>query len=190
MSRVASRVEDAERRRECVAEAGTEVKGTMRTTKGPGDFFLAQVCGGMRHRSIGWRAFARGRRTSAIRACRFRAGMRGCLICGGAAESKAYCEEIRGVVAGFAELEITELFDASARGSWWRCIRLMTWRLMGLRPESVRGNPKARQAWAVEQLLLAAQSFGEPRTCGACDVFPGRLAWPYFYPWPQRAGRN
>ena len=48
----------------------------------------------------------------------------------------------------------------------------------GFAPESVRGNPKARQAWAVEQLLLAAQA---SRNLGltAHATFSGALLWPY-----------
>ncbi len=55
----------------------------------------------------------------------------------------------------------------------------------GFAPEVVRGNPKARQAWAVEQLKLAAQASHHL----GLDVhvsFTGALAWPYVYPWPQR----
>jgi sugar phosphate isomerase/epimerase len=55
----------------------------------------------------------------------------------------------------------------------------------GFAAESVRGNPSARQAWAVEQLLMAAKAsanFG----LEAHVTFSGALAWPYIYPWPQR----
>lgn len=52
-------------------------------------------------------------------------------------------------------------------------------------PAEVRGNPKARQAWAVEQVMLAAKA---SRRLGlnASVTFSGSLAWPYFFPWPQR----
>jgi sugar phosphate isomerase/epimerase len=52
-------------------------------------------------------------------------------------------------------------------------------------PAQVRGNPKARQEWAVEQLYLAAKA---SRRLGldASVTFSGSLAWPYFFPWPQR----
>ena len=44
---------------------------------------------------------------------------------------------------------------------------------------------KARQEWAVEQLLLAAKA---SRRLGlnAHVTFSGALAWPFMYPWPQR----
>ncbi len=52
-------------------------------------------------------------------------------------------------------------------------------------PAAVRGKPASRQAWAVEQLGLAAQA---SRRLGltAHATFSGSLAWPYLYPWPQR----
>jgi sugar phosphate isomerase/epimerase len=48
----------------------------------------------------------------------------------------------------------------------------------------VRGNPAARQAWAVEQLQCAAKAskrFGLDRHV----TFSGSLLWPYLYPYPQ-----
>jgi sugar phosphate isomerase/epimerase len=49
----------------------------------------------------------------------------------------------------------------------------------------VRGKPEARQAWAVDQLMLAARA---SRNLGltAHATFSGALAWPFLYPWPQR----
>ena len=49
----------------------------------------------------------------------------------------------------------------------------------------VRGKPDARQRWAVDQLLLAARASAN---LGLKEhaTFSGALAWPYFYPWPQR----
>jgi len=55
----------------------------------------------------------------------------------------------------------------------------------GFAPEKMRGNPKARQAWAVEQLLLAAKASANLGLT-AHVTFSGALAWPYIYPWPQR----
>jgi sugar phosphate isomerase/epimerase len=55
----------------------------------------------------------------------------------------------------------------------------------GFAAPEVRGNPAARQAWAEEQLRLAARA---SRRLGlaAHASFSGALAWPYVYPWPQR----
>jgi hypothetical protein len=55
----------------------------------------------------------------------------------------------------------------------------------GFAPEEVRGNPKARQAWAVDQMMKAAKASAN---LGFSDhaSFSGAFAWPYVYPWPQR----
>src|SRR4029077_16127264 len=55
----------------------------------------------------------------------------------------------------------------------------------GFADPSVRGNPQARQAWAVEQLLFAAKASAN-LGLKAHASFSGALAWPYVYPWPQR----
>jgi len=47
------------------------------------------------------------------------------------------------------------------------------------------GDAKAKAAWAVQQLQWAAKA---SRNLGltAHATFSGALAWPFFYPWPQR----
>src|SRR6202020_768180 len=49
----------------------------------------------------------------------------------------------------------------------------------------VAGNPKARQEWAVQQVLMAAKASRNLKLT-AHATFSGALAWPYMYPWPQR----
>jgi sugar phosphate isomerase/epimerase len=52
-------------------------------------------------------------------------------------------------------------------------------------PADCRGNPKKRQAWAVDQLMKAAvasERLGLTNTVS----FTGSLAFPFLYPWPQR----
>lgn len=53
-------------------------------------------------------------------------------------------------------------------------------------PLALRRNPAARQEWAVEQV---AKSIRASAALGltAMATFSGALAWPYLYPWPQRA---
>jgi sugar phosphate isomerase/epimerase len=98
-----------------------------------------------------------------------------------AAESKTYCDEIKGQTNGLTITELAshlqgqlvathpaygEMFDAFAA------------------PE-VRGNPKARSKWAVQQLkyvIRASSNLGLPVT----PSFSGALLWPFIYPWPQR----
>ena len=57
--------------------------------------------------------------------------------------------------------------------------------LEGFAPAKLAGDLKAREAWAVEQLLLAAKA-SRNLDLAAHATFSGALAWPYFYPWPQR----
>jgi len=49
----------------------------------------------------------------------------------------------------------------------------------------VRGKPKARQAWAVKQLKLAAKASAN-LGLKAHVTLPGTLLWPYLYSWPPR----
>src|SRR5437868_7336848 len=100
-----------------------------------------------------------------------------------AAESKSYCEEIRGTVAACG-LEITEL-STHLQGQLVAVHPAYDAAFDGFGPEKMRGNPKARQAWAVEQLLFAAKASANLGLTAHVS-FSGALAWPYFYPWPQR----
>jgi sugar phosphate isomerase/epimerase len=100
-----------------------------------------------------------------------------------AAESDAYCDEVRGVLAD-AGLVITEL-STHIQGQLVAVHPAYDALFDGFAPEQVRGKPTARQAWAVDQLKLAAKA---SRRLGldAHATFSGSLAWPYFFPWPQR----
>lgn len=98
-----------------------------------------------------------------------------------AAESKTYCDDLKGQCNGLAITELAchlqgqlvavhpaydELFDTFA-------------------DPSVRGNSKARTAWATQQLKLvirASKNLG----LSAVPSFTGALVWPFMYPWPQR----
>src|SRR3712207_54887 len=55
----------------------------------------------------------------------------------------------------------------------------------GFAPKEVHGNSKARQEWAVEQLMLAAKA-SQNLGLNAHATFSGALLWPTVYPWPQR----
>ncbi len=71
------------------------------------------------------------------------------------AESKTYCDEIRGTLAGHG-LAVTEL-STHLQGQLVAVHPAYDVAFDGFAPEKLRGNPRARQAWAVEQLLLAAR---------------------------------
>ena len=100
-----------------------------------------------------------------------------------AAESKTYCEEIRGTLAGLG-LEITEL-STHLQGQLVAVHPAYDLAFDGFAPEKMRGKPKGRQEWAVEQLMMAAKASAN-LGLKAHVTFSGALAWPYFYPWPQR----
>lgn len=102
---------------------------------------------------------------------------------GKAAESKDYCDEFKGVAAANG-IEVTEL-STHLQGQLVAVHPAYDLSFDGFAAESVRGNPKARQAWAVEQVknaLKASNNMG----LTAMASFSGALAWPYMYPWPQR----
>lgn len=100
-----------------------------------------------------------------------------------AAQSVDYCEEVKGTLAAH-NVEITEL-STHLQGQLVAVHPAYDEMFDGFAPERVRGNPKERQLWASEQMLLAAKA---SKNLGLSDhaTFPGALAWPYFYPWPQR----
>jgi sugar phosphate isomerase/epimerase len=100
-----------------------------------------------------------------------------------AAESRAYCEEIRGTLAS-SGLQLTEL-STHLQGQLVAVHPAYDQPFDGFAPDSVRANPSARQKWAVEQLLFAAKASAN-LGLKAHATFPGALAWPYIYPWPQR----
>jgi len=100
-----------------------------------------------------------------------------------AAESRTYCDEIRGTLAA-SGLQLSEL-STHLQGQLVAVHPAYDLPFDGFAPDSVRGNPSARQAWAVEQLLFAAKASAN-LGLKAHASFPGALAWPYVYPWPQR----
>jgi len=98
-----------------------------------------------------------------------------------AAESQGYCDEILGVVSA-AGLKVTEL-STHLQGQLVASNPAYDAMLEGFAPAGL--DLKARQEWAVQQLLWGAMA---SRKLGltAHATFSGALAWPYFYPWPQR----
>lgn len=100
-----------------------------------------------------------------------------------AADSRTYCEEIQGTLARHG-LVVTEL-STHLQGQLVAVHPAYDAAFDGFAPEAVRGKPVARQAWAAEQLRLAARA---SRNLGldAHATFSGALAWPFVYPWPQR----
>lgn len=100
-----------------------------------------------------------------------------------AAESKTYCDEIKGQCAA-AGVEITEL-STHLQGQLVAVHPAFDDAFDGFAAPEVRDNPKARQEWAVDQMKKAARA-SHNLGLSAHVTFPGALAWPYVYPWPQR----
>jgi len=101
-----------------------------------------------------------------------------------AAESKTYCDEIKGALAE-GGVAITEL-STHLQGQLIAVHPAYDEAFDSFAPASVRGNASARQKWAVAQLLSAARA-SQNLGLKAHATFSGALAWPFLYPWPQRA---
>lgn len=100
-----------------------------------------------------------------------------------AAESKGYCDDVRGTLARHG-LEVTEL-STHLQGQLVAVHPAYDLAFDGFAAPEVRGNPQARQEWAVDQLRMAAKASAH-LGLKAHVTFSGALAWPYLYPWPQR----
>ncbi len=100
-----------------------------------------------------------------------------------AAESKTYCDEVAEVVHSHG-MEITEI-STHLQGQLVAVHPVYDEAFDGFAVEEVRGNPKARQEWATQQLLQAAKA-SKNLGLTAHATFSGALAWPFLYPWPQR----
>ena len=100
-----------------------------------------------------------------------------------AAESQTYADELTGKINA-AGLVITEL-STHLQGQLVAVNPVYDRLFDGFAPAAVRGNPVARQQWAVQQLTYAAKA---SRRLGlkAHATFSGALLWPMVYPWPQR----
>jgi len=100
-----------------------------------------------------------------------------------ASDSKDYCDEIKGTLKNY-NLELTEL-STHLQGQLVAVHPAYDVAFDGFAAENVRGNPKARQEWAVDQMMKAAAASNNLGLT-AHATFSGALAWPYLYPWPQR----
>ncbi len=100
-----------------------------------------------------------------------------------AATSRDYCDEFTGIARANG-VEVTEL-STHLQGQLVAVHPAYDEAFDGFAAPEVRGNPKARQAWAVEQVKMAITA-SKHMGIKAHATFSGALAWPYMYPWPQR----
>jgi sugar phosphate isomerase/epimerase len=100
-----------------------------------------------------------------------------------AAESQTYCDEVAGVAAEYG-LEISEL-STHLQGQLVASHPAFDAQFDDFAPAAVRGDEPARREWAKQQLIAAAKA-SRKLGLSAHATFSGALAWPFFYPWPQR----
>jgi sugar phosphate isomerase/epimerase len=100
-----------------------------------------------------------------------------------AAESKTYCDELKGMLAAKG-LQITEL-STHLQGQLVAVNPAYDLGFDSFAPDAVKGNPKARTEWAVQQLKYAAKA-SQNLGLTAHATFSGALMWHTVYPWPQR----
>ena len=100
-----------------------------------------------------------------------------------AATSKTYADEVKGTVQSHG-LEIAEL-ASHIIGQLVAVHPAYDTLSDGFAIPAVRGNPKARQEWAVQHLKYCAAA-SKNLGLKAHATFSGALAWPYLYPFPQR----
>src|SRR4029079_2880119 len=100
-----------------------------------------------------------------------------------AASFQTYCDEIAGVAARHG-LSITEL-STHLQGQLVAVNPAYDEAFDAFAPQAVKGKPGERQAWAVDQMMKAAQASRRLGLTG-CVSFTGALAWPFLDPRPQR----
>ncbi|MCB5198446.1 sugar phosphate isomerase/epimerase [Loktanella sp. TSTF-M6] len=100
-----------------------------------------------------------------------------------AATSQTYCDEWKGQAADNG-ITVTEL-STHLQGQLVAVHPAYDLAFDGFAAPSVHGDPKARQAWAVDQVKKALDASSKLGLT-AQATFSGALAWPYVYPWPQR----
>lgn len=152
----------------------------MRTIKGPG-VFLAQFAGDSApfdslQGLAGWAA------NKGFAGIQLPAWDSRVIDLARAAESQTYADEIKGIAAEHG-LTLTEL-ATHLQGQLVAAHPAYGTIADSFAPPALRGDPQRREAWAREQLMLAARA---SRRLGLDRhvTFSGTLLWPYLYPYPQ-----
>ncbi len=98
-----------------------------------------------------------------------------------AAESKTYCDDLKGQTNGLAITELASHLQGQLIASHPAYDELFD----GFAAPEVRGDAKARAEWATQQMryvIKASANLG----LTVSPSFTGALLWPFMYPWPQR----
>lgn len=100
-----------------------------------------------------------------------------------AAESKTYADTLKGTIAEYG-MEISEL-STHLQGQLVAVHPAYDDLFDAFAPDALKKNSKARQEWAVQQLMYAAKASANLGLT-AHATFSGSLLWHTFHPWPQR----
>lgn len=100
-----------------------------------------------------------------------------------AAESKGYCDDLRGKVESYG-LSITEL-STHLQGQLVAVNPAYDLMFDAFAPDELKGKPKERTEWAKKQVRNAGTA-SMHLGLKAHASFSGALAWHTVYPWPQR----
>ena len=100
-----------------------------------------------------------------------------------AAESKMYCDDLRAMLQKHG-LQVSEL--SSHLQGQLVAVHPAYDKLFPAFGPSLLTTSAERRAWAEDQLRLCAKA-SQNLGLTAHPTFSGALAWPYFYPWPQRS---
>jgi len=100
-----------------------------------------------------------------------------------AAESQTYADEIKGKINSYG-LEITEL-STHIQGQLVAVHPAHDLMFDVFAPDQLKGKPKERTAWAVQQLKYAAKA-SQRLKINSHATFSGSLLWPMIHPWPQQ----
>ncbi|MBK7926125.1 MAG: sugar phosphate isomerase/epimerase [Bryobacterales bacterium] len=98
-----------------------------------------------------------------------------------AAESKTYCDEVKGRTNGLVITELASHLQGQLVASHPAYDSLFD----AFAAPEVQGNPKARAEWAAQQMRYVIQASAN-MGLSVTPSFSGALMWPYLYPWPQR----
>ncbi|PQA59006.1 MULTISPECIES: sugar phosphate isomerase/epimerase family protein [Siphonobacter] len=153
----------------------------MKTLKGPG-IFLAQFLGDTEpFNSLD--SIARYMANLGYKGLQLPSGDPRMIDLKTAAESKTYCDELKGKLADIG-VEITEL-STHLQGQLVAVHPSYATMFSGFGPAELANDPAGQQAWATEQMILAAKA---SQNLGLTShvTFSGALLWPFVYPWPQR----
>ena len=98
-----------------------------------------------------------------------------------AAESKQYCDDLKEQCNGLA---ITELATHQI-GQLVAVHPAYDTMFDSFAPATLRGQPKARTEWAIQQMTQAIKASSN-LGLSVIPTFSGSFLWPTMYPWPQR----